>query len=530
MATGVLILMSNYQFANNPATTLSGPITAGATSISVTSAADFPAQGKFTIIVDSEIMLVTGVSGTTFTVERGAEETTAATHTNNSAVTAILTKGSFLDAHHVDARNYGATGDGSTNDTTSLKAALAAAVGGIVYVPVGTFVVDDSLTIPANTILRGAGEATVLSFTSSAAEACLLPSSGSGVESLYVKDARATPPAATVGINLNSVNNVSIRGVRISGFLGNGISASGSANCVIADCRVHDIGDSASIDGDGILLSVCEMFRIIGCDVQSSGKHGINLAGTSTSDTTRDVTVVGCVCNDNGDSGINVQLADRITMTGNVCDSNGINGGSTGGQGIQIADNCTDILVASNATTNSTEQGIVVQNACNRVTLQGNTCSGNTWSGIKVSDGSTNVTVASNICIGNDLKGVLVDGSTTACDGVTVVGNTCRSNGEDGICWTSSSNGTVSANLCIDNNTSNNSKSGIVLDGTSSDVAVTGNVCISSGTPAQNYGIRPFSGDHYAVVGNTARGNTNQIRATIESGGTNYTKSGNLET
>jgi hypothetical protein len=87
--------MSNYQYANNPSTTLAGAVTAGATSISVASAADFPTAPQFTIIVDSEIMLVTGVAGTVWTVERGAESTVAATHNNNAAVTGVLTAGSL---------------------------------------------------------------------------------------------------------------------------------------------------------------------------------------------------------------------------------------------------------------------------------------------------------------------------------------------------------------------------------------------------------------------------------------------------
>lgn len=80
-----------YRFTNNASTTITGAIGAGDTSIVVASAAGFPTAGDFTIIIDSEILLVTGVAGTTWTVARGAEGTSAAAHSASAAVTHILT-------------------------------------------------------------------------------------------------------------------------------------------------------------------------------------------------------------------------------------------------------------------------------------------------------------------------------------------------------------------------------------------------------------------------------------------------------
>lgn len=80
-------------FANEYQSTLSAAITStSATSISVTSATGAPAT-NFRIRIDDEYMLVTGVSGTTLTVTRGVEGSTAATHTNGSPVTHVLTAG-----------------------------------------------------------------------------------------------------------------------------------------------------------------------------------------------------------------------------------------------------------------------------------------------------------------------------------------------------------------------------------------------------------------------------------------------------
>ena len=50
-------------------------------------------SGNFRIKIDGEILIVTGVAGNTFTITRGAEGTTAATHANGASVIHLLTKG-----------------------------------------------------------------------------------------------------------------------------------------------------------------------------------------------------------------------------------------------------------------------------------------------------------------------------------------------------------------------------------------------------------------------------------------------------
>lgn len=82
--------------ANNYVTTLAAPITSsGATSISVASATGAPAA-NFRIRIGSELMLVTAMAGTTWTVTRGAEGTTAATHLLGASVVHVLTAGALL--------------------------------------------------------------------------------------------------------------------------------------------------------------------------------------------------------------------------------------------------------------------------------------------------------------------------------------------------------------------------------------------------------------------------------------------------
>lgn len=91
------------QFANQALTTLAAKLAEGATTLTVASATRFPTEGDFRILIDSELMMVTAVEGTTFTVERGIEETTDIAHANGSSVTQVLTAGGLANKADLDA-------------------------------------------------------------------------------------------------------------------------------------------------------------------------------------------------------------------------------------------------------------------------------------------------------------------------------------------------------------------------------------------------------------------------------------------
>lgn len=86
--------MATEKFANNAASILVGAITSGATSLVVASSSAFPAV-QFRILVESELMIVTNVAGTTLTVTRGAEFTSPQAHPNGAAVTHVFTAGAL---------------------------------------------------------------------------------------------------------------------------------------------------------------------------------------------------------------------------------------------------------------------------------------------------------------------------------------------------------------------------------------------------------------------------------------------------
>ena len=91
--------MASEKFANNAQTTLNGDISNSTTSVVVLSGTTFPSGGQFRILIDSEIMLVTSISGgVTYTVTRAQEGTAAVFHANGSLVTHLWTVGAFNQA------------------------------------------------------------------------------------------------------------------------------------------------------------------------------------------------------------------------------------------------------------------------------------------------------------------------------------------------------------------------------------------------------------------------------------------------
>lgn len=98
---------------------LASSITNTATTLTVTSATGWPTSGSFIIQVDSEQMLVTGGQGTTtWTVVRGFNSTTAASHTGSPTSGAIVFRPAVVIAGANFPANGGTQGT-SVKDTSS---------------------------------------------------------------------------------------------------------------------------------------------------------------------------------------------------------------------------------------------------------------------------------------------------------------------------------------------------------------------------------------------------------------------------
>lgn len=83
---------------NDYTSTISGAINDSVTSVSVASASGLPSEGDFYLAIEEEIVLVTHISGTTLTVLRGQDDTTAASHSSGADITGIANAAYFEKA------------------------------------------------------------------------------------------------------------------------------------------------------------------------------------------------------------------------------------------------------------------------------------------------------------------------------------------------------------------------------------------------------------------------------------------------
>jgi hypothetical protein len=94
--------VTRYYSSTAQPTTLAGSISAGATSITVGATTGFPSTTPYTLALDygaatEELVDVTGVAGTTLTVTRGADGTSAQSHSLGAAVRHVVSARDFAD-------------------------------------------------------------------------------------------------------------------------------------------------------------------------------------------------------------------------------------------------------------------------------------------------------------------------------------------------------------------------------------------------------------------------------------------------
>lgn len=165
----------------------------------------------------------------------------------NSTAKLLVTPVSDLGGQVFNVKAYGAKGDGTTDDTSSIQSAINAAGAGRVYLPPGTYKVSSALTLSsAGSSLAGAGVgATVISTSSTTADVLDLGTTGtSSHPGVAVRDLSITTSVTrTAGDAIRLLNDeqFTIDNLRIV-VSGNGIDATqptGGDSAIIYVTRVE---------------------------------------------------------------------------------------------------------------------------------------------------------------------------------------------------------------------------------------------------------------------------------------------------
>lgn len=199
----------------------------------------------------------------------------------------------------VDVRDFGAVGDGVTDDTAAIKAAIAdvtARGGGEVLLPIGTFVVSSEVLIGSRIALRGRGRGTVVKATSLApGDAAIRVGGATEANGVILEgfNLQGNPVHDADGLYLGNrtgsvaVSDLTVRDVRVSDFRV-GIPARFMWDAVFSNVRVHNterplewgpqvnsVLFSGAFSGlsSGALFSVCETIQFDRLDL-------VNFTGT----------------------------------------------------------------------------------------------------------------------------------------------------------------------------------------------------------------------------------------------------------
>lgn len=236
--------------------------------------------------------------------------------------------------------DYGAKGDGTTDDTTAIQNALTAAgafassssLGGFVYFPSASYKITSALNVPNNVTVSGAGPAnTIIVATPSAAiSAISVTPSGPGFPTNIIIERIGFQSSATsgtaAGISIVSTgslvsSSIVMRDVNVKFFRGDQVYIRNPQNCVLTDVQTTGISGSGwGINLDGFtgtgpaslyscisLSNTTGAFRLFGiqsgvieaCQGQSS-PIGFKI------DTCKTVTLMGCSTNACTTNGINI--------------------------------------------------------------------------------------------------------------------------------------------------------------------------------------------------------------------------------
>ncbi|MDR5728329.1 MAG: right-handed parallel beta-helix repeat-containing protein [Terriglobia bacterium] len=281
-------------FSNNASTTLAADITSAATSMTVASAALFPPTltgGNWfvvtlqeivsNLVTAEEIVMVTAVSGTTWTIVRDQESTGAQPWVTGNTVAMLDTAGTsaqFLQAGNLypitaaetaasvtptnyryppgNVIRYGADPTGAADATAAINAALTC--NSSVYVPAGTYKCSATLTMLSNQLLYGDGSSSILQFASGA----LTNITMSGIAESIVRNLKVSvtgtgSASETGGVYLFGSTNCTIEEVEFQGCNWSGVWLDGAANYnTVRKCYFHGFSEPAGTGGDIMVYSI----------------------------------------------------------------------------------------------------------------------------------------------------------------------------------------------------------------------------------------------------------------------------------
>lgn len=342
-----------------------------------------------------------------------------------------------------DIRRYGAVLDGTTDDASAWQSALKVSATYAVTAPGGTSIIGTTLTAVSGTRIFLPSDTELLA-KSSLSGAILYLNTLDDVRIVGGKFNGNYAVSGTYGIYVYQSTNVTIQVAQTTACAEIGIELSGTtgthcSNIAVLGCMSDNNTDS------GISLLYVDDSRVEGCEIDHNGALG-TIGGACTR-----VAFVGNNVHHNTDDGLAMgDSASFIVMSGNTSAYNG-------SEGINI-DGCNHSTITGN-TSYQNLIGIACQNRSpGNVNAGHNTITGNTvyecYLGILGADAQENVVISSNVTRKNGAaysgtpSGTGNFGIYAGVNDILVNGNQCAENTDDGIYITGIIGGSFTGNVC----------------------------------------------------------------------------------
>jgi len=277
--------------------------------------------------------------------------------------TAPVTEEESQREDFVNVLDFGAVGDGVTNDTVACQKALRKANhGGVVYFPAGTYLVTKQLYAHGdNVVIKGDGNATKI---------------------IYQREQKT----------IDQVTEVSLWGLR-----------AGARNVTIRDMYMEyrgeyfpNFGSSYSGKINGIYITEAHDILIENVEITGFNSSAINLAGNPNAYAT-DIVVRDCYLHHNRVAGVLYGYVDGLIITNSVMEYQGssLDGGTGYGSAGSSGAYPENVRVLNNECNYNQRKGIDLH-AGENVIIEGNTCKGNRLYGMYVEGSKSNHVVIKN--------------------------------------------------------------------------------------------------------------------------------------
>ncbi len=208
----------------------------------------------------------------------------------------VFSSYSLPEVFNVKSARFGAKGDGSTDDTTAISSAIAAAIattnlGAVVFFPPGTYIVNSTITIPSKVVLRGSGRSSTMikcgasfSFNGSTDAIIRIGNAGVNAHGARIEDLNVdcNDVAGSIGVYSTTANELSgiincvIQKPVITGAF---FSTSACANFYVDGLEIFMSDTASSSTAKGVDLSSCTgVCRIGRVTVNNFSGSGTNMA------------------------------------------------------------------------------------------------------------------------------------------------------------------------------------------------------------------------------------------------------------